>query len=404
MERPHAHILHRSTREAQVSTKPVWHFTSSAGTSPYQCGDLISVGGLQPCSNRDLGKYKPLSTILAQGLPSFQQEYKEVVLLGQAGSHGLDSCIAVAPGDTLLALNSTLARPKWAVTRTRVDKPLRLVLDAQYSNYPRCCDAVDRHQGLDTTGRGEMKPWTNQALHKLDSGKFAGMPYYTMAPKPGTCTMKRRCPFVVEVSGAAGTPWLLIQAHCHKCFEELGAYLLAVTNVSSVDKSFVNRRFVPLVKDFLRRKSYLDIKRTYLVSASRGNEIALYAALAHPHLFSLVAMSGVFKINDDIKELMARPATMGNVRRTRLSSIQFHLGDKDMNHADENFFSSVQAGFSKYPINGPQVEVRVYPESEHPTWYATWNALHEVIWSGTRKLAELDGKLLTTCEIGRAHV
>lgn len=205
-----------------------------------------------------------------------------------------------------------------------------------------------------------------------------GMNYSKLVPTTGVCTSRFPCPLVVEVPGAAGLPWFLLQQRCKKCQEELGVIMVFLATDSNTSTAFVSTNFVPAVRRFVVQDE-VDESRVYLVSASQGNEIAFSAAVSHPDIFAFALLSGKFLVNAGVQEAVAaKPRQSAN---SKLSFISLVVGESD-NVRDESQNFLRRLGELRGAMAGTDLHLRFLPGSKHAVWYSAWNMFHDLIWRG----------------------
>lgn len=342
-------------------------------------GTMVDPSKLQRCTHEEETTYKDLSDIYSTFPPSISDVCTEVVLLGK-GPNGLESC-----------------QPHTSEWPSR----MRMTVDAQYANYPRCCPS-ERLSDLTLDSQGNLDPWATRALHSSKLGRYQNTSYFELWPEV-KCSKSNLCPLVVVLPGHGGVPWLMIQAQCGLCRSTLASVLLAFADVEDTTASFVKLQFETLVVWYMEVNSQkIDDQQVFLVSSSKGNEIAIQAALAYPHIFRMVAMAGMFRTSGDLQVAIGREADqVAGAPGRKLKSLQFHIGDEDHILDRNQFFSGLSKVARAWPHDiDSVVDIRVYPSSEHAVWYATWNALHEVIWTGRQTVHDIVREVPTTCGYG----
>lgn len=255
---------------------------------------------------------------------------------------------------------------------------LRTMLDAQFANWPRCC-GTDELPGLVTVdgGMGASAIAAEELFSLVEAGSVS---YKRMDPVKRTCSSARPCPLVVVLPGAAGNPWFLYQAACPRCKESLASVLISPYRTWNITG-------IMGCVDHALQGSEIDKDRVYMVSTSRGNEFALRAALFHSDVFTMVALAGQFSWKRAIsdysldQELVRRMLTSP---RRRLKSLQFHVGDHDVNQGSAWWteLAELQRLFPPMLDHNLLVDLRIYLQAEHPAWFAAWNSLHDVLWLG----------------------
>lgn len=333
---------------------------SPAGESPWPCSKSVAHKDFAKCPNATVDSYRQLSHILRHD-ESLQGLTDSLFLVAESNKKSLSPCRVDMSPDPVAAL-------------------FEVSVDLQYSNSPRCC--VPHEISTEKLEDSEL----------ASQGQWQGVNYTLLSPKPSKCTWRLKCPLVVEVPGAAGIPWLIHQQSCNLCARTLGAFLMYLDD-HAVSSHYVTEIFIPAVED-IRRNQLIDRSRIYLVSASRGNEVALNAAFARPDLFSFVLMAGKFAFNADLKSIIHSAGAPSNAR---LKSVVLFVGESDGVH-DENakFFSRLQEYVGSSKLN-PKVKLRIMPGSQHAVWYAAWNAFHDLIWKGLGKPTEYNGLVPLTC-------
>jgi len=340
------------------------------------------------CAPGDADRFaKACHTLDWTSNPMVVAHVKEAYFLGHNASSQLHTCRFA---------------PKGTSSKHRV----RVIVDAQYVNEPRCSSEHQSANQIDESSpfkAVEKKSQARTAGGKVHTGSqhgaeiqfqsFGDIVYSYVEPEPKKCSAFEPCPLVVEVPGAANVPWLLLQTVYTKCSAELGVYMASVDASEDSSQKFISSVFVPLVKDFMRARADVDPARVYLVGTSRGCEIALLAAISHPGVFSFAHLSGKFLITDDIKAAADRYSK----QHSQLVSIEIHVGTMDTVQDDvQSFYHTL---WNLTDALGPDLSytLRLYPGSWHAVWYAAWNAFHPVLWTGTRRPAEFLNEVPTTC-------
>lgn len=381
---------HNRDPDASAPSTPAWLMQSSLANEPgsLHCGDVVDQDDLRVCDPEDIEYFSRLSRLVRLNPGSADRLYKDVVFLGNGGELRLSSC-RMGKG------------PFWTATK----RAMRLIVDAQYVNTPRCCSAMEL-EGL-ATDHGVLRSWTAEAVTGLQLQTSAqGLPFVEVWPGPGICSEQFPCPLILQLAGdgvvvpGVGDPWLLVQAACDQCGPSLRAVLIApgvpqdlvspegVTEGASDET--VAGMIIPLVEDHLKMHPDLDPNRIYIAAQSKGVDTGIRAALRAPHLFTMAIFAGLFLITDATKKALMDPEVMQGLENGRLHRIQFHIGDMDRCFSFDEFFSSFAETFSKAMPDRIKVDLRVYTESKHSIWYAAWNTLHEVIWTGMRNFWDAD--------------
>lgn len=382
---------------------PTWMLRSTnCGAATDLCGATVSEAELEECTEEDLKKYASISQVIRTNPGGITGLVARSVLLGSGGPRGLLRCVSGKP-------------------HPRDDShPLRLILDAQYENFPRCCplEVID---GM-MVNQGVFTSWAKDAAQKLSQRTFREMHYVQVSPSQAACNNASKCPMVVQIAGGGdlvetiGDPWLLMQSACPACHESLRATLIAPEmpqdivgedNVTMGTRSeTIRHTLLPLVEDIIHTNPQVDAEKVYILAQSRGVDTALRAALQHPHVFSLAVLSGMFLVTPETLHLiqsnfLSTPGSQDTPRR--LANIQFHLGDVDHCFPVKDFyeqFTSTLSALSKHS-NVPKIDLRVYPDSAHSVWYAAWNSLHEVIWTNTRGVPRDSSTVPLSCVGGK---
>lgn len=356
---------------------------SPLGDSPWPCGKRLGVEEMRVCSEGLLGMYRQLSLAPEIVDTSDVTQLMDVgIYLATDGAHTLAPCRTEC--------NNSEKRSRFHV-----------VFDAQYSNEPNCCqlrDVPDGHaarivkdvEDQDSSGNHITKMTTDG----IRVSSYSGLIYNVLEPTSVTCSEDRPCPVVVEVPGASTVPWLILQAWCTGCMEDLGSIIFSVGAMEGPSLDFIENLFIPAVKAFLNSRNDADGNRVYLVSTSTGNEIAFVAALRHPSLFSFALLAGKFMIGKDIENAaaMAQP-----VQGNKLRKISFHVGSADSAHDEEqNFWSRLQEVVTAVTLP-VELEMRYYPGGSHAMWYAGWNAYHQMLWRGRSWISDYLGAVIMTC-------
>lgn len=325
------------------------------------------------------------------------RQFTEGIFLGTGGPHALAQCRVLKQKAHLQQLMRGVPSSPGEVMPNR---RARLILDTQYVNMPRCCFGAEL-SGL-FLNQGNVDPWTDRAVQTLGlQHAQCGVRYVRAWPKEGTCTRKHKCPLVVQIAGTGnlvemiGDPWLLVQSRCSACMDELKAVLVSPQMPQDVvgpdgttmgtSNAKMRKTLIPFVEEMLHRHTELDRKRVYLTAQSRGVDTGIRAVLNSPEIFRLAIFSGMFMITNETEAMLSDDVVRRNVARAKLKEVQFHLGDLDRCFARDTFFSQFPHTLAQLGLTDKlQVTLRVYTESKHSVWYAAWNSMHDVIWTGQR--------------------
>jgi len=406
---------------------------SSAGSGDAHCGEWLATAALENCTADSMSKYKGLSKWLQKNPGALTSVAPRAVLVGDGGPKELTNCATdtnslVNAPDSNDGTNAALLRQQHARQAPEPVQPpfdrFRLIVDAQYNNIPRCCSALET-PGLHTVDGGYL-PWTEKALESLDwhharildatidqvsllSADEAEanlddesvFRYVRVWPKAGVCTRTKPCPLLMQIPGegdmipGVGDPWMLVQASCANCYSELKAVIVSLE--MPIDLFCPNRssnevilsRLGPLTRALLAEHTSLDRERVYLIAQSRGCDTAFRAGLMFPDLYSFTLMSGLWNVSQESRDLVAKKGGPdGTSFRTSIKAMQFHLGDQDTSFQASDFYNSLTEILGIF--HHTQIDFRIYPESKHSVWFAAWNSLHEVIWTGETKLISSD--------------
>lgn len=261
-----------------------------------------------------------------------------------------------------------------------------VIIDANFAfgrNVAGCCSLEER-RGMSVDNNGKLLNFAQTAFDKMGRGTLNGVDFLKITPD--SCT--HGCPLVVELPGNGGYPWLMVRSRCRRCSNKLGVLMVSPMLEQFDDTSlrWVNRKFMPFVQAYIElNRLQIDVKRVYLVSASRGTEIGLTAALAHPHLWKRVLTTGKFRFTDDMWRLVRTPGIFERAHKAGLASISFNIGDQDEIFSDEEYYSNLTSMLSvaSKSGSGPNVRLIIYPYEGHGTSPGVWTKWSSVIWSGT---------------------
>merc|ERR1719265_1485446 len=186
----------------------------------------------------------------------------------------------------------------------------------------------------------------------------------------------------MQLPGAMGNAWLLMQTECRRCRRSLATVL--ITPVASPDD--VHADAVLGAVHHAVRQGGIDRSRIYLTSTSKGNEIALGLAATHSNVFAMAVLAGQVDLTSYKVTVALRKAPLdklADVPGRRLTSLQFHIGDADAGWPGFwQEFPKLAQQFPKTGAHNPMIDVRLYLDAEHPVWFAAWNSLHDVLWLG----------------------
>lgn len=377
---------------ADLFKEPKWKRESDlVGFAKWECGQQLSEVPLNVCDDDTVATFQEYAHMLADNY-GMSQVAGSVVLMAKNASRGLHTC-----------LQTTAA---FRESDPSVHNPLRVIVDAQYVNRPRCCygSEVD---GLVLNDDGENFPWTNDALAELENITEAGMTFFRAMPKVYTCTEEEPCPLVVQIAGAAGNPWFLVQNHCSACQKELGVVAIAPVlekdmflddgECAGSSNDVLTGSLIPFLETYIATHPEINAGRVYVVAQSQGDDTALRLGLLRPDLISMVSLAGKNAISNTTIAMLHSPDVIVKVQSSRLEYIQWNVGDEDTAFEDEEYFPALAKQLRMFSPGFPRLDLRIYPQSFHSVWWATWNSLHEVIWTGQRSPAEAMSGLTTTC-------
>lgn len=259
-----------------------------------------------------------------------------------------------------------------------------MVIDEEFESVAECCDDAER-SGMGTDDDGNLLPFSEAAFANMGGSTLAGVDYKQI--QPDKCPAGG-CPLVVELPGHGGEAWLMVRYSCVLCRSQLGVVIISPTVGEEDDTGlgWVASTFIPWVRAYLADyASLVDKSRVYLVTASRGNEIGLTAALAFPDIWSNVIMSGKFKFTPDVWDLLQNPAIFSKAKAAGLQKLDFNIGDMDMIIPHAEFFSnfSVLLDRASSVRDGPNVILYIYPGFEHDTGPGVWSQRSKAIWEGS---------------------
>lgn len=390
------HTFLRGRLPHDILRGPKWTRESTlTGSISSECGTILDEQRLPACSTAAIETFRNFSYVMTedpQGIFSLADSF---LFLGNNHTLDLKSCIATreAYGHDVVGIDSY---------------PLRVVLDSEYVNRPRCCHGGEI-SGLVLNDTGGNSPWTMEALRAIDnmSASEYEVMYLRVQPKQDMCNDQIPCPLSIQVAGAAGNPWFLVQAHCEACSIELGAVLIAPIlakdlfgpqgEPAGTSSGVLSSTFLPFVQEYIATHREIDPERVYLVAQSQGDDTALRAAMLRPDLFSMVSLSGKLLLTNDTFVLLEDGSVVRKVEAGRLRLIQFNVGDRDEVFDNGSFFESLRAFLAVFRPGYPHIDMRIFPESYHGVWWAAWNSLHDVIWTGRRSVADVAAGIPLTC-------
>jgi len=340
---------------------------SPLGESTWEEGRVFDANDLHICTFEEFGKYKLLSNVSQIAEPSPLTTLMDVgIYLGNDAASDVTPC-------------------RSEFKQTQSGRPFTVVYDHQYTNRPRCCAL----EYLPDEGSSHIMKALAGTVHV---GNFSDFSMTVLTPNNISCTPDRRCPMIVELAGFSGVPWLLLQAWCESCMMELRSVLASVDTHGHSSLSYVIDTFVPAIKQFIPSREDVDSTRVYLVATGEGNEVGLMSALRNPDLFAFSIFSGKFMFTEEIKHL----ALFTPARPCRLTKMSFHIGSEDNKfNSMQNFIIKLQKVVK--PLGLPvSMELHYYPGAMHSTWYAAWNAYHDLLWTGRRDLRSATEHIFAT--------
>jgi len=372
---------------------PKWVRESNiAGFARWECGHILNDVPLHGCDNDAVAAFRQYTHVLNENVGNLSQVANSVFLMAENTSTGMTTCI-----------KNSFA---FGEASASVHNPLRVIIDAQYINRPRCCHGVEV-EGLVLNDEGENYPWTNDALQALENVTEAGLSFYRAVPTQYPCTKDDPCPLVIQIAGAAGNPWFLIQNHCSTCQKELGAVIIAPFlekdiflddgAVAGSSNEVLETTLVPFIETYLESSPEIDARKVYVVAQSQGDDTALRLALLRPDLIAMVSLAGKNAINKETMAILQSPEQILRIQSSRLAYIQWNVGDEDTAFEDSEYFRAFVKQIRTFTPGLPRLDLRIYPQSFHSVWWAAWNSLHEVIWTGQRSAAEAAAGIVTTC-------
>lgn len=365
-----------------------------AGPSKWECGQMLFPPHLDSCDKNKVETFRGYTHILNDNVGSLSRVTGNVFLLANNASRDLQPCI-VGP--------HAFREATWSV-----HNPLRVVVDAQYINRPRCCHGSEV-DGLVLNDAGEYKQWTLGAIAHLENITAFGMSFYRRKPTVNPCTEEEPCPLVIQIPGAGGNPWFLIQSNCTACQKELGAVIISpflerdmhlpTGDEVGTSNLVLKASLIPFLDAYIPAHPDIDPQRVYVVAQSQGDDTALRLALLRPDLISLVSLSGKNAISNETMEMLQWPGLVLRVQSSpRLKYIQWNIGDLDTVFEDADYYWAFAKQIRTFtPGALPTLDLRIYPQSFHSVWWAAWNALHEIIWTGQRWPLRAATALTTTC-------
>lgn len=439
-----AEDLLRAAVEASPTDAKSVKLGSSAGSADLHCGEMLAAESLEQCSGESMSKYKELSKWISRNPGAMASVARQAILVGDGGPKNLTNCVvdteslvnaesSADTGGSSEETSTALARKPHhrlshgaghGVDDATAFNKFRLIVDSQYNNIPRCCSPMET-PGLHTVDGGFL-PWTEQVLAALpwhharildltagkisllsaDDGEAAAdddntFRYTMIWPTDGTCTRRSPCPLLMQIPGegdmvpGVGDPWMLVQASCEQCRTELKSAIVSLE--MPIDLFFPNRssnevilsRLGPLTRALLAEYPVLDQDRVYLIAQSRGCDSAFRAMMMFPDLYKFTVLSGLWNVSQESRDLVAQKGGADGTKfNTATKAIQFHLGDQDTSFSAGDFYDSLSEVLGIFRTT--QIDFRIYPESKHSVWFAAWNSLHEVIWTGNQGLNTQD--------------
>lgn len=258
-----------------------------------------------------------------------------------------------------------------------------IVIDKNFDDISACCSLEER-LGMGTDDDGILLPFSESAFSTLRIVKFGALDFYQILPE--TCSTG--CPLVVEIPGNGGYPWLMARYSCANCRPHLGVAIISpvIGPDEDTELSWVESVFVPSVRSYLTQHlALVDKARVYLVTASRGNEIGLTAALAFPDIWSFLLTTGKFKFTAAMWDLVHTPGVFHKSKVVGLEKIEFHIGDEDSILTDAEFYTNFSVLLDRAAMTeavATKLAVHIYPGQEHDTGFGVWTKRGPVIWEG----------------------
>jgi len=372
--------LVKLVEQAKAEIDPTKLGPGPLGNSPWDCHAAIPIGHLPVCTPPQVERFRSATNTTEIASESGVRKMMDV--------------------GVFVAKKNRMSPCRTAPVRQRHRNTFTAVFDLQYSNRPACCSVNEVPSGdgarlfLDSEARARGAS-VHRPTHGVEFRTYKSIVYSLIEPVRNLCGPHRLCPLVVEVPGAASVPWLLLMSWCRECRDGHGTVLISMDEVGDPSNVYVETIFIPAIKDFLSSRRDVDRDRVFLTSASRGNEIALRAALLHPELFSFSLFVGKFRVHAEILQAAHKAGLKrrGNI----LQKMSFHVGsDDDVHDKDQDFWLILEQVARAVQLD-LDLEVRYYPGGPHAMWFAAWNAYRDLLWTGQKKLAQYRNMIATTC-------
>lgn len=373
---------------------PKWQVESNVtGPAKWECGYMMIDPDMPMCSDDTIAAVRGFTNVLDTNPGNISQIANRVFVLGEDTETGISTCI-----------NSNSA---FLGAEASIHSPVRVIIDTQYINRPQCCHGEEIN-ALVLNDEGYNYPWTDEAYDDFENVTEFGLSFLRAAPEGTPCTAEEPCPLVIQIAGAAGNPWFLIQFHCSSCKKVLGAVIISPFlekdmltpdgAPAGTSNQILRSTVSPFLEGYIPAHPEINRERVYVLAQSQGDDTALRLALMHPDIISMVSLAGKNFISEETMDMLRDPLTMRHVHTKRLSLISWHIGDLDTAFSDEEYFPALRQQLKLFSPGYPRLDLRIYPQSFHSVWWAAWNSLHEVVWTGQRTPRQAAVGLTTTCQ------
>jgi len=259
-----------------------------------------------------------------------------------------------------------------------------LTVKAKYDAQPQCCTSIEKEHIATKQAGGVPADRAAAIFGSIDNRTFRGFSLYEVVPtscKKGGAG----CPLVVEISGAGGHPWAIALSLCKDCKAHMNVVMIAP--ILGADENTGVNSVMPIVdwvSAYIKEASNINPRRVYLASVSRGNEIAIQAAIYGAHIFKTVVLTGKFKIPGTFESTWRRNGDHYFTGKPQLRRVVFNIGDEDDVLTDKDFYrhfhdmTTVMADAN----TPPHIDLFLYRGSGHDITWTTWNEMYKLLWTG----------------------
>jgi len=263
---------------------------------------------------------------------------------------------------------------------------LTVSASAAFDTEPECCSSVETEHIATGNGCANPAERADAIFASIGNRTLGGFSFYEVIPD--SCSKGAGCPLVVEISGAGGHPWAIALSLCKRCKREMKVVMIApILGAGENTGTDYVMTIVDWVSTYMKESvnsTSIDHKRVYLASVSRGNEIAIQAAIYGAHIFNAAVLTGKFKVPGTFKETWRRNGDHFFTGTPQLRKVIFNIGDEDDVLTDKEFYRHFHDMTTVIAdaFTPPTVDLFLYRGSGHDITWTTWNERYNLLWTG----------------------